>query len=161
MITPQQLSDAYALNLRVVEMQLNGLSHADTLILTPYNINTLNWVLGHMAVYRDIVLDLLGETPELTPEETERYKRESEPITADGADVMPLERILKALRGGQERISARLPHLTSEELERPIQLRERTTTVAARLHWYYFHDTYHTGQTDLLRQVAGKGDRVI
>jgi len=26
---------------------------------------------------------------------------------------------------------------------------------------FYFHDTYHTGQTDLLRQVAGKHDKVI
>lgn len=42
-----------------------------------------------------------------------------------------------------------------------VQSKEGTTTLAARLHWYYFHDTYHTGQTELLRQIAGKNDQII
>ena len=29
------------------------------------------------------------------------------------------------------------------------------------LRFIYFHDTYHTGQTDLLRQVAGTEDKII
>lgn len=33
--------------------------------------------------------------------------------------------------------------------------------VGERLFGFYFHDTYHTGQTDLLRQVAGTNDKVI
>lgn len=27
--------------------------------------------------------------------------------------------------------------------------------------FYYFHDTYHAGQTDLLRQLAGKNDALL
>lgn len=34
-------------------------------------------------------------------------------------------------------------------------------SAAQRLHFDYFHDTYHTGQTEILRQVAGTDDQVI
>ena len=34
-------------------------------------------------------------------------------------------------------------------------------SLGARLHFQYFHDTYHTGQTELLRQVTGVGDKII
>lgn len=36
-----------------------------------------------------------------------------------------------------------------------------TVTLASRLFGLYFHDTYHTGQTDLLRQVSGADDTII
>ena len=38
---------------------------------------------------------------------------------------------------------------------------DESTSVGERLHFDYFHDTYHTGQTELLRQVTGVGDKVI
>lgn len=58
MITKEQLAEGYALNLRLVKMHTAGLSHADSLILSPYNINCLNWVVGHIAVGRDSVMRL-------------------------------------------------------------------------------------------------------
>jgi hypothetical protein len=35
------------------------------------------------------------------------------------------------------------------------------TTRGARLFFYYFHETYHVGQTELLRQLAGRDDKII
>ena len=52
MITPQKLIDGFGLNLRLIKLQTEGLSHADSLIQTPYNINCLNWVVGHITVNR-------------------------------------------------------------------------------------------------------------
>jgi hypothetical protein len=34
-------------------------------------------------------------------------------------------------------------------------------TVGQRLFGLYFHQTYHIGQTELLRQLAGVNDKVI
>lgn len=161
MITPQDLAGGYALNVRLVRMQTNGLSHADSLVQTPYNINSLNWVLGHLAVNRDRVLVLLGQEPLLSPEERGRYETGSDPVKDDGEGILPLERLLELLARGQETIDEVMPQLTATELDREIQVGEHTTTVGKRLYGLYFHDTYHTGQTDLLRQVAGKNDRVI
>jgi uncharacterized damage-inducible protein DinB len=38
---------------------------------------------------------------------------------------------------------------------------ERKTTVGQRAFFLYFHETYHVGQTELFRQLAGKNDKVI
>ena len=161
MITPAQLAEAYALNTRVIQMQAEDLTQADSLIQTPYRINSLNWTLGHIAVHRDKVLALLDHGPLLSASETERYGRGSEPVTGEDAGTLTLENLLEIIDRSQEIISQRLPELTPEELERELPLGKSTTTLAGRLHWYYFHDTYHTGQTELLRQVAGKNDQII
>jgi uncharacterized damage-inducible protein DinB len=33
--------------------------------------------------------------------------------------------------------------------------------LAEWLMFFYFHDTYHTGQTEILRQAAGRDDKII
>ena len=161
MITPKQLADGFGLNTRIIQLQTEGLTHSDSLIQAPYNINTLNWVLGHLAVNRGRVLVLLDENTLLTDTERARYETESEPIGADGVGVVAMERLLEIINLGAERISERLPGQTLEQLAREIQVDGRGTTVGARLFGLYFHDTYHTGQTDLLRHVSGKNDKII
>jgi len=119
MITMNQIKDGYAVNLRIILMQVEGLTHEDSLVQTPYNINSLNWVLGHIIVGRDRVLKLLGEGPLLADTHKARYETGSDPVVEDGGAVLPLGELIKIL------------------------------------------DTYHTGQTDLLRQVAGANDQLI
>ena len=161
MITKDQLAEDYAQNLRLIEMQTAGLSHADSLIQTLYNINCLNWVLGHIAVGRDSVLQEVGEEPLLSEAETNRYKTESDPITEDGEHVIQLKRLLEILTTGQMRINSGLSRLNEDELLREVRVGERRVPLGVRLHGFYFHDTYHTGQTDLLRQIAGTNDKII
>jgi uncharacterized damage-inducible protein DinB len=161
MITPEQFAESFALNLRLITLQADGLSHDDSLVQTTYNINSLNWVLGHIAVNRDSVLRALDAEPLLGEDESARYKRGSEPVKADDGLILPLESLLDVLERGQETISELLNHLSVEDMDREVQSGENTVSLGSRLFGLYFHDTYHTGQTDLLRQVAGKNDAVI
>jgi hypothetical protein len=160
MLTAQTLAKAYARNHRIIEAQAAGLTHQDSLVQVP-NLNCLNWVLGHLAEGRDQVLVLLGETPLLGEEEAARYRRESDPVTGDGPGVIHLERLLTVLGEGQARISSALPALPEETLAEEQPVGDRRLSLGERLHFAYFHDTYHTGQTELLRGLAGKADKVI
>jgi len=159
MLTTQQLAKAFARNLWIVEAQAAGLSHQDSLVQQP-GMNCLNWVLGHLADYRDQVLAMLGEAPALG-EESARYRRESDPVTGDGPGVIPLERLLAVLKEGQGRISAALSALPGEALQKEEMVGDRRLTLGERLHFAYFHDTYHTGQAELLRALAGRTDKVL
>ena len=161
MITPKLLAESYALNLRLLQMQTDGLTDEDCLVESPYNINTLNWVLGHIAVNRDNVLVLLGEEPVLDEASTGRYQRGSEPVTGSDAGVLTLSELLGALAAGQERINSAVSKLGEDDLAREVPVGEGTMPLGQRLFGFYFHDTYHTGQTDLLRQVAGANDQVL
>jgi uncharacterized damage-inducible protein DinB len=161
MITNDQLIDGFSLNIRLIKLQTVGLSHAESLIQTPYNINCMNWVLGHIAVNRDSVMGLIGAEPLLSEAETLRYKTESDPIIEDGPHVLQLEKLLEVLSTGQNKIAAALEALSEVDLLEEIQVSERMMPLGTRLYGFYFHDTYHTGQIDLLRQVAGANDKVV
>lgn len=155
------LAKAFRRNQLILEAQTEGLTHADSLAQAPFAMNCLNWVLGHIAVSRDEVLAVLGEGPVLAEEEAARYLRDSDPVTGDGPGVLPLERLLVALKEGQERISAAVGALPEEAFDEEQLWGERSVSRGARLHFHLFHDTYHVGQTELLRAVAGKTDKVI
>ncbi len=161
MLTSNDLIESFARNVSVIKMQTKDLTHEDSLIQPPFGGNCLNWVLGHIAENRDRMLELLGE-PKLMETLSARYKRGSEAITAPGDNTLRLEEILDWLERSQECISAALRRNDEVSLSREIAVgNNRTMTLAQRLFFLYFHETYHVGQTELFRQLAGKHDRVI
>ena len=161
MISAEQLAEGFERNVQIIQMQTAGLTHEQSLIQPPFRGNCMNWVLGHIAVHRDLVLRLLGGEPVLSERETARYGHGSAPVTGDGEDVLPLEVLLSTLECGQERLAAALKKARAENLAREMAYRDRTVTVGQRVFMLYFHDSYHTGQTELLRQLAGTDDHII
>jgi uncharacterized damage-inducible protein DinB len=155
MITPDIITRYFKLNHQVLCMQAKGLAHQDSLLTPPFRANCLNWVLGHIVTYRDQALTWLGGEPVWDEERSAPYNRESEPLQAQ--DALPLEQILADLEVSQDRLDAALVGLTAEDLERPVGDR----TLAQRLTFAYWHEAYHAGQTELLRQLTGIDDKVI
>ncbi len=161
MIGAKDLIDAFARNVNIVKMQTKDLTHEDSLRQPPFRGNCLNWVLGHIAENRDHVLELLGEAPQIG-ELGMRYKRDSNPLTESGDGILRLEELLAWLDRAQERIAVALGNMDEVALSREITTgNNRTTTVGQRVFFLYFHETYHVGQTELFRQLAGKADKVI
>jgi hypothetical protein len=60
---PEKLIQLYQRTQWIIDRQTEGLTHADNLLQLPFRANCMNWVLGHLTVYRDKVLELLGESP--------------------------------------------------------------------------------------------------
>jgi uncharacterized damage-inducible protein DinB len=161
MLDAEELAGAFARNLGVIHMQTAGLTHADTLIQPPFRGNSLNWVLGHVLNNRNRILQALGERPVVAEAEIAHYLTDSEPVTSDGEGVWSLESLLDGLGRAQERIAAILRRATPADLAKEIEVGERKQTVGQRIFFFYFHETYHVGQTELLRQLAGTNDKVI
>jgi len=161
MINPNDLAEAFARNTNIIKMQTQDLTQEDSLIQPPFGGNCLNWVLGHIAENRDRMFELLGE-PKLMEQSGARYKRGSEAITAPDGNTLRLEQILDWLDRSQAQLAAVLGRTDENTLAREISTRSnQTTTVGQRLFFLYFHETYHVGQTELFRQLAGKHDKVI
>jgi len=159
MINSQDLSTAFARNVTIIKWQTEGLTLKDSLLPFP-NGNCLNWVLGHIAVSRDDVLETLGEPPVMKSAGV-RYKRGSEPLTETDESILSLEELLTWLDLTQERIEVALGRMDQAALARDYGSGERKTTVGQRAFFLFFHETYHVGQTELYRQFAGKGDKII
>lgn len=129
---------------RIIKMQTDGLTHADSLLQLPFRGNCLNWVLGHIVVGRNSVLKLLEASAVCGELETARYVAGSEPITND-EQALPFERLLKDLDESQRRITTVLEQSSSEALGKLVKTKrgeEPVGKLVAGLHW---HETYHYG----------------
>jgi hypothetical protein len=138
-------------------MQIDGLNHEDSLLQPPFRANNLNWVLGHIIAGRSTALAILGGEPVWIEEEGAPYAQESEPITA--ADAYPLKKLVADLDTAQERLDVALEQVTPEAMEHVAKGKDRS--LGERLSFIYWHEAYHTGQTELLRQLAGTDDKII
>lgn len=155
----QHLLDTIQLNSAIIHRQLRGLTHAEALIQPPFQANRMNWVLGHILTGRDTMLNLMALEKVLTPDENERYTRGSQPID-DPEQAIPLESLKTRLDSSTSKITAALDSMSTQDLAAQVEFGEGgpLSGVLAFLLW---HETYHTGQLELLRQVAGKNDQVI
>jgi hypothetical protein len=157
------LVEALENNFGVLQRQVNGLTHEDSLLQLPFRGNCLNWVIGHLVERRDRMLELLDKPPLLTAEQTIRYQRNSEPITS-GDDALPFEKLLADLATAQEQLLGLLSAMSSDDLMvvgKQIVVGPPPQSIGEWLHFLIWHETYHTGQTEILRQLTGINDKVI
>jgi uncharacterized damage-inducible protein DinB len=161
MITATDLTSEFGRNLDIVKAQTQGLTHADSLLQLPFRGNCMNWVLGHMADSRNNLLKFLQHEPILNEAELQRYGYDSQPVRGDGEDILSLEQLLAHLEQSQEAIATRLQMLSPDELAQEVDSFLGKTSLGQLVFFLYFHDTYHTGQLEALRQLAGKDDKVI
>ena len=155
----RQLVRELKLNYGVIQAQTSGLSHEDSLLQLPFRGNCLNWVLGHLVDNRAAMLRIAGIEPLWdNTEYAARYGRESDPII-DSAQALPLEEMMASLTKAQDHLVSRLKRMTADNLETVPTGDEQD--VGAQLAFLSWHETYHTGQTEYLRQLAGMDDKVI
>ena len=162
MISAPYLATAFDRNVHIIKMQSEGLVHEDSLIQLPFRANCLNWVVGHLVTNRNSVLKLLGGVDLIAPLSFERYMRDSDPITAESEGAIPLEILIQHLEQTQAAINQILADITDDELSRNVAFFGNTErTVGEWLLFFFFHDAYHTGQTEILRQASGTDDKII
>jgi uncharacterized damage-inducible protein DinB len=154
----ETLAEYYGLTYRVIGRQLEGVTHEESLVQPPFRGNCLNWVLGHILVSREEALTILGEDLPWDESVASRYRRNSDPITS-AEQALPLSQLLALLDESQSRILAGLARLSPERIE--AREGDDTDSIGERLTFANWHETYHVGQLELLRQVAGKNDKII
>jgi uncharacterized damage-inducible protein DinB len=159
-LTVAGLVDTLARNVHVVGMQAEGLSHADSLLQPQPRGNCFNWVAGHILVFRQYMLAALGQESLHDEDTLTHYKTDSTPITADGEGVRPFANLLKALGETQDRIANVLATTSASTLAEPSP-RTGDVIVAEDIFFLMWHETYHVGQTELLRQLTGVNDKLL
>lgn len=158
--TPEMHVQNFATTVFIAKRQTEGLTHAESLIQPPFRGNCLNWVLGHIIRGRNEALQRIGLEPIWDESTRAIYQTGSDPITPV-SKVLPLEQLLADLDETQSRLETALNTLPVEKLEESIQIGEQITTVGERLAGLHWHETYHAGQLELLRQLAGKDDQIF
>ena len=145
---------------RVVRLNLDGLTHEETLIQPAAGGNCLNWVVGHLLAIYHKALPLLGQDPVMSPRALERYDRGSAPLR-DGGDAIDIADLLAAWDETSRRVDAGLAAFDVSTLgdKAPFSPSNNPNeTMGSLLATVAWHQAYHTGQTGLLRRIAGRKD---
>lgn len=157
--TPAELVVLFERTTNVINRQAEGLSHADSVLQLPVRGNCFNWVLGHIIESRDKVLAMFDLPAILSVEEVALYCRGSAPIT-DADTAVSFERLIADFNQQHELIVTSLSNANNEKLAEVVN-EKQGFTFGDRLSFLHWHETYHTGQLELLRQLAGTDDAII
>ena len=153
-VKPLILQIGYAAH--ALRVNTADLTHQDSLVQPSTGGNCLNWVVGHIVVSRNRILEILGREPVWNDERASRYARSTEPIVGDDDTVAPFDEILAAYEAAQQEIVDGLSEMSPEELSVLEPWFGEDAPKAVVLAGLVFHETYHVGQTGVLRRVAGR-----
>jgi hypothetical protein len=145
----------------ILRQQTNGLSHADSLLQPQPGGNCLNWVVGHLVenlveIIRVIQAELPPDLPDL-----DRYRINSEPIRGEEDGVLPLQLLVDTYGKLTQILTKQLENLPEEYFEEEIDFWQGKARRGYIAFFYFFHNTYHIGQLEQLRNLAGKTEKII
>lgn len=161
MISVSDFAKMVADGYEIIQMQAKDLTQVDTLIQPQPGGNCMNWVLGHVLDSYINILDIIGGDRDTEVPDLSRYQRNSELIRGEGAGVLPLELLLENLEMVSRALSERLSMMTEADFDDEIELWGHKARRGWWTFFFYFHNTYHIGQLEYLRNLAGKVEKVI
>lgn len=142
---------------QVVNRNVEGVTHEESLMRPQPAGNSMNWVLGHLVCVYNNVLPGLGQAPVMLSDRLKRYERGSEPITKEAA--LEFNALREAFDEAVARFDAGLATLTEEAMDAKAPFSPSNNpeeTMRSLIGTVIFHQTYHAGQTGILRRVIGK-----
>jgi hypothetical protein len=157
----QKLSESFRGTLWIIDKQTEGITHEQSLLQLPFRANCMNWVIGHLLISRGRVLEALGDSEPAIANEHEMvlYDRSSDPVT-EADKATDFDDLMARFRASQARIEKALSQVHQEEWD-TLRNPEREMTLGDWIAFLHWHETYHTGQLEILRQLAGKHDVIV
>ena len=145
-------------NQNFIERSVSGLTQSDSLLQLPGESNCMNWVLGHIAVYRDSMLACNNQETLLTAEQRKPYSYGSQRITADSTCV-ELSVLLEKLNESYQIVSEWLLGDPGNMLEAPLEYidlhPDYGPTIVENLGFLCWHEGNHVGELHALRELGG------
>ena len=154
MIQPDLLLKMFSFSAELINLQLAGITHKESLLTPSFEANSLNWTLGHIISSRTYPLRYVRSEPVWTDQQRDRYRHRSANITKDEEGVWPLEILIDAFNESQQRLAENLQKLSYDDLLGPAGF--HGNTIAESLVYFHFHETHHAGQLVLMAQFIGK-----
>jgi uncharacterized damage-inducible protein DinB len=143
---------------RVVRLNVDGLTHEESLVQPRPGGNCLNWIVGHLVWVYAGVLPMLHQEPVLPQDVLSRYARGA-PALRNPDEARDFGELTAAWDEATRRVDAGLAAFPAEELSRPAPHSpggDPDETIRSLLSTIFFHQSYHAGQTGVLRRIVGK-----
>ena len=141
-----------------IEMNTGDVSHEESLVTPPRGGSCLNQVLGHMTRTRNMALGGMGQKSPYPMQDFDPYDDRTG-VAFSRENALPFDELRRRFKAMQEPLVQAIKGMSPEVMASPPP-RKLTgapdETVGSNLATFVFHETYHVGQTGVLRRVAGK-----
>ena len=147
----------------IVHEQTAGLNDDELIIQPPQGGNCMAWVLGHLANNLVTIQQkvLGGQLPAGLPDFS-RFGYGSEPVLGKEEGLPSLETFLNSIDKLQAAITTQLKSICEEDFDEEIPvIREQMQRRGYWALFFFFHHSYHTGQLEFLRNLAGHTEHII
>lgn len=153
----QSLLNALTLSSFTVGRNTEGVSHEMSLVTPQGGGSSMNWVLGHLIVYRHVIFKFLGIEPIWEGDHGAPYKRGTAP---SAGEALPWTELLSDFQRTTDLIRDRLTAISDTELAKVLQepgipLTQGPTATGVCVGIMLSHDCYHAGQLGVLRRMSG------
>jgi hypothetical protein len=143
---------------KVLRLNVEGVTHAESVLQPQPDGNCLNWIVGHLVWAYAGALPLLEQAPVLEQSALAGYARGAPPLRS-AADARDFGELLAAWDEEARRVDAGLASFPADALGRPAPhspTGNPEETVRSLLATVLFHQAYHVGQAAVLRRLVGK-----
>ncbi len=148
------LIESLGTNDHVLRANLAGLTHEESVFMPRPAGSCLNWTLGHIVVYRDQMVRMLGGEGLWSDDDKKSYVAGT--AWMDGAGARELLELVADFTTLHARLCASLGAVSLSQLER----KHGDATIGTYLAKLVWHETYHIGQLGLQRRLAGKSGAI-
>lgn len=152
--TAQDLIQDYEFTSMLVHRLVDGLTQEETLSQLPFEVNCLNWVLGHIVANRSHAQEVVGAKHDWQEDVRRLYDTGTENIKAD--ESIHVEILLKHLDESVELLKKALEDSSDRFLSENFTNYRGEKTREAHLSGFNWHETYHIGQLEIFRALAIK-----
>ncbi|ASE61733.1 hypothetical protein H3Z85_21490 [Chryseobacterium indologenes] len=133
---------------QVAFLNIEGITHEESMIFPNGEANCMNWVLGHLLYVRNGLLNVLGDQPVWENEKFSFYNRGV--LAVDRKDeFLNFEELKSYLKQSQDKLDAKF---NSIEKFNQDQIKDLATLC--------FHENYHSGQLGYIRRLLGKSGAI-
>jgi uncharacterized damage-inducible protein DinB len=143
---------------RVFDKNVGDVSHEESLSVPEQGGSCLNWVVGHMVRTRNLALASMGGKAPYPMQDFDAYDDRGG-LEFNRETALPIDELRRRYKAMQEPLIRAIGSMSAELLAgKPPQnmTGDPNETVGSNLATFVFHETYHVGQTGVLRRVAGK-----
>jgi len=148
-----KLISDYEFTAMLVHRLVDGLTQEETLIQLPFEVNCLNWVLGHIVTNRSHALEVVSAEHAWQEYVRKLYNTGTENIKPDG-ESMQVDVLLKHLDESVELLKTALESAGKEYLSERFTNYRGEKTREEHLSGFNWHETYHIGQLEIFRALA-------
>jgi len=151
--TADKLIKDYEFTAMLVHNLVDDLTQEETLIQLPFEVNCLNWVLGHIVTNRSHALEVVGAKHAWQDDVRKLYQTGTENIRPD-SESMQVNVLLKYLDESVELLKTALENISEEYLSENFSNYRGEKTREAHLSGFHWHETYHIGQLEIFCALA-------